>query len=489
MRLLVFDHFFGQDIDALLTVAVGRHDLRVVPYTLLYEMARYSFSDAAFANLEEPLRPEFADARHQQAADARDLLQRIYLSFPFDAIIVPSDTFFYLRPWVDAAHEIGRPFIVVQKETSIAPFTMVEYARHVRDSFPFISDLMLVCSERHKQFWINAGSDPEKIIVTGQPRFDLYCQPEQWKDLSALGVTMAIRRPTLLFFSYDRGAYSPEEIGLAPTWNQLHAETERVLIDAALGGRYNLLIKPHPQQDIVGDAARLQRFAGAEWGRSVQLLDGTIDTRHLIINADLVVGFQTTALYEAMAAGKPTIYTFWTEPTARYVAELLPFHEMDDALSIARSPDELRQLVMNGCGPSTYEQKKRRREVWEEQLGPFDGHATERCLHLIEHFIRGYEGRVSPDVHERRRDLVAKAPDYCRGELLRTLASALVWQAADLLLPIAYPLLRLLRPQRSIEYAEYRAEINRRKRSAREHAHDCGIIVALAARPNTPSQR
>ena len=81
-------------------------------------------------------------------------------------------------------------------------------------------------------------------------------QPHRWQTWHDLGISLPQERPTVIFFSYDLGAYSPEGI-LAPIWTELRTDTEDVLIDLARQGHYNVLIKPHPQQKgLVGDEKR-----------------------------------------------------------------------------------------------------------------------------------------------------------------------------------------------------------------------------------------
>ena len=156
MNFLFIDHYFSQDIQEM-SAAAGNHAIRIVPFTYFYFAARRRFPLSVFSGLENYYAPENASARAQWAVEARRLLHNLYLSFPFDAIIATSDSFFYLRDVVAAARELGIPFIVLQKETTIAPQTMTTHAQNIGRLFPFIGDLMLVCSERHKQFWLATG--------------------------------------------------------------------------------------------------------------------------------------------------------------------------------------------------------------------------------------------------------------------------------------------------------------------------------------------
>jgi len=90
VKLLIVDHFFSQDIEALRYIIAG-HQLRVVSATLLSNVARKFFPASVFAGLlgEDYARPEYAEARRRYAVEACKILQSLYYTFPFDAVIIP----------------------------------------------------------------------------------------------------------------------------------------------------------------------------------------------------------------------------------------------------------------------------------------------------------------------------------------------------------------------------------------------------------------
>ena len=477
MKFLIFDHFFQQDIEALRVVATG-HQLRVFQASVLSDIARKYLPAWAFGSFDPQgfARTDYVKAYQHYEEKSREVLHDLYLTFPFDAVIAPSDVFPYIRPWVTQTHELGLPFIVLQKETTVMPLFMIENARAIGQVFPFIGDLMLVCSERLKQFWLNTGAVADKIVVTGQPRFDFYRCPERWQTWAELGLQIPVERPTILFLSYDVGITYAIGSDSAPTWMQLRTETEMTLIDMARQSRFNVLIKPHPQQQGFHDyQEKLRKMAGPLWGKTVQFISGLSDARQLITNADVIVGFQTTGLIEAMAAGKKPVYTFWTEPAMRVADDLIPFHQMEDVLSIAHSPQELESLLLSEReNVFTEEQTRRRLHLVEEHLGPLDGHASERCLKLIEDYVADYADHAETAVLAFRRDLDMWSPAYCRRQLpLARLASAF-WGLVEWLLPVVYPIwlvVRWLQGKRGP--ASTRRRIVERRLAAEEKAAYC----------------
>jgi hypothetical protein len=416
VRVLALDHYFDQDLGAL--ESSPRLEVRRFPYRRLRAPAMRIMGGQIAHGLRAYNDPGIAAARDRYAAWLRRDVERLYLERAFDALVLPSDAFFYVRALPSAAHRLGLPVVVVQKETTVSEATMETFSTEVGAEAPFISDFMTVCSERQREFWMRAGADAERIEVTGQPRFDVYASAAPARRSSPLRV---------LFLTYALDAYVPgagRGKGLR-TWEPLRDDTETALVDLARAGACEVTVKCHPQQDR-GDVARsLAALAGPAWNRGVSLAGQDADTRELIIRADVVVGFQTTALYEAVAARRPVIYAAWGDAYERYRGGLIPFHDAPrDCVRHAGSPDMLVAMLTDGsAAPSSG------CEAWYEvALGPVDGHATDR---VADRLVRIAAASVPT---EERRDLDRRRRRYAVGLLARSLAAEAIWTAA---IPVA----------------------------------------------------
>ena len=263
--------------------------------------------------------------------------------------------------------------MVVQKETTVSHATMAEHSRVLHDEAPFLADFMTVCSDRQREFWVRAGADADRVEVTGQPRFDVYVNPPP------SGTTTPKR---VLFLSYHLDAYVPgagRGKGLL-TWEPLRSATELALLDAARRGVCDVVVKCHPQQPYRAEAARYARLAGSTWHRGFAVADVDADARDLIVATDMVVGFQTTALYEAVAARRSVVYAAWGEEYERLRGGLIPFHEAPQGcLTHASSAQELAAVLsadLHPAGPSC--------SAWYDgALGVVDGAATERVVRCL----------------------------------------------------------------------------------------------------------
>lgn len=433
MKVLIINHCFDQDIDALLS-APSKEDFEFKIISPLYfslRAARY-FPEAVFQGLLEFHNPVYKNTRRKWEKKCKEALYELYRLFSFDVIVSPSDTFFYIRDTVKAARDLGIPFIVAQKETTISPFSMNEHSLSIGKLYPFISDYMSVCSKRHKDFWIAAGTPENKIEVTGQPRFDFYLQPKKWKSLDDLGASQEPNLKKLLFFSYELDAYLPLNGGTGVSWLKLREETEEVLMKLVKAGEYSLMVKPHPQQktdDLKNLEKRLKRLSEDKWLKKVFLLERSFDTRQLIVNSDIIIGFQTTALFEAMITGKEVIYTHWTPEAEKFEKELIPFYKYIDIIKVVKSPAELEKYVLiYKKEDTTPEIMKNRLELFNEYLGPLDGKGAERTLRIIKKVCNDYPPLTEEQLY-LQETLKKNKTYYLRKEILLARLKLFMWQA------------------------------------------------------------
>jgi hypothetical protein len=416
MRLLVLDHFYDQDIDALARALRDDEEIRVVSYELLRFEALRVFPESVASGLEAFADPAQAPNRERYAGVLRELLEDEFTAWPFDAFVAPSDVFFYVRAAPAACHALGAPFLVAQKETTISPHTMREHAERVRRLAPPIADHMTVCSEHHKAFWVRAGADADAITVTGQPRFDLFAQRDVWPPDVGYGAG----GPAVLFLSYFVDAYHPTEGAGEPAWARLHRETEEGLWELAREG-WRVLIKPHPQQGARELRDRLRQTLGPLWEQRVFVVDPTADVRPLVAAADVTVGFQSTAMLEAMLAGRPTLYTAWDPETRRLSGELIPFAEWGDVIDVVTDAGALAATVRDRrrwqADAATL---ARRRAIAERYLGPVDGGAARRTLDVIRGEVERHAAARTPEMQARRLALERRRAPLRLGRRTRT---------------------------------------------------------------------
>jgi hypothetical protein len=401
MRALVLDHFFQRDLAALRTALEPGEELRTIDYSVLREEALRYFPQEVTVGLEPYARPDLAHARETYAAQLARMVEDEFAAWPFDIFVLPSDFYFYVRELPAACAPLGVPVVIVQKETTRAPQNMEVLSGTAARDAPPIAEAMSVCSERYREFALRCGWDPERVVVSGQPRFDVY------------GAEPPPRRegpPRCVFFSYRTFAYHPRtyEGTLTYAWETLHRQTEEGLFELARRG-WEITIKPHPQQDWAADRARIDAALEPELRERVHLADPAEDARPLVLDADAVVGFQSTALIESLGAGKPVIYTWWDPEAERVSDSLVPFHEWDDVLAVVRRPEDLADTVeeRHRLGLSAVD-TERARALVTEWIGPMDGGAAQRAMAMVRRHARQGIAARTPEQTARREELATR---------------------------------------------------------------------------------
>src|SRR5207237_8112187 len=119
---------------------------------------------------------------------------------------------------------------------------------------------------------------------------------------------------------------------------------------------------------------------------------------------DAVVGFQTTALLEAAAAGRPVVYAAWGALYETVRSLLIPFDEYRGVVTHASGPGELSALL--SAGPERLPRPSAEAsEIIGEHLGPVDGKASARTVAVL----RRLQGERAPTATQASRATGARA--------------------------------------------------------------------------------
>ena len=368
MRVLAVDHFFDQDLDALEAGLSPSDSLVRISYQRFHRLATDAFPATAFVGVRAAFVPglESAWVRYRKSVSVE--VRTLAAAHRPDVLVIPSDSIFYLRPVMDEFRSLGVSIFVLQKETTISPMTMEKHSVEIGEYLPFSGDKMTVCSVRHREFWLRAGADPARVHVTGQPRFDVYAQASSKRRDGG--------KPRLLYLSFDDVAYLPADMGIESdlTWRDLRQQVETEI--ASMSDVWDVTVKIHPQQTPAGDCL----------GPNARHADRLADTRALILDADVVLAFQTTAIFEAAVAGRPVIYPAWGKVYDEERGALTPFDEYPGLVITARSPIELRDLLAKSANELSL-MVGDAKVTAEVHLGPVDGHATERAIALLRELV------------------------------------------------------------------------------------------------------
>ncbi|MHC4395568.1 MAG: CDP-glycerol glycerophosphotransferase family protein [Planctomycetota bacterium] len=387
LNILIVNHHFEQDIDAIVD-ANKTHRIRVVDNRKLFGLSNCYFAPEEKTGnvIYDKIRTKAKEGYRRQA---RRIIKLIRRYFPFDVMVVPSDIFFWIREVIYELKEMNIPTIVVDKEGIITPYSFRVHSLEIKERFPFICDRMMVWSERQKQFWIRCGVEEKFIEVIGQPRSDFFFKKNKWKTRKELG--LSDDRKVVLFFAYDQCAYIPAELfEQGFSWKEMRTETHNTIKKLAREyPQIDFIIKTHPQARDFG--LILNDFSKAT--HNIKLMGGSSISNHLLVNADIIIGFQTTALIEAMFFKVPILYTFWTASAESFAKELIPFHK-SGGVEVIGNAEELEKRTKNFIETQSetvtpYMGEKRVKFI-EKYFYTANGQTGERLLEAIERFLLAY---------------------------------------------------------------------------------------------------
>lgn len=377
-KVLVINHHFDQDIEALSATLSQRMQFLVVDAMPFFNEAVLFFRTPEARDGVIPYDQLPPDVVLSYREACRRMFAELQRVFPFELVVVPSDSFWWIREFLAVAGESGVTRVVLDKEGTISPYSFEVHSAQIKAKFPFMSDYLLVWSARQREFWIRAGAPTDRIRVVGQPRSDFFFQKQRWHSRRDLGLDP--NRRTVVFFTFDLDAYinvfPAEEIARESlSWLPLRNDVSEVLIAfAAEQPDVDIVVKVHPQQSDVADV----RSVFARSGRpNIKVLDGAGVSNHLIVNADLIIGFQTTTLTEAMLTTVPVIYVAWGSTERKVRRHLIPFHDCE-GIEKADSRDMLAALLHKWSAGQSLGGDRSRRRAFTDYWLHADGRSCER---------------------------------------------------------------------------------------------------------------
>lgn len=388
-KILIINHHFDQDIEGLragCSENLQFFELKCMPF--------FNEAQLYFLTREErdgiiPYDRVPAGRKLAYREVCRGLFRDLQQIFSFEMVLMPSDSFWWLREFLEVCKENGVKRVVLDKEGTISPYSFDVHALQIKEKFPFVSDYLLVWSERQKQFWMRAGAPEDAIKVVGQPRSEFFFQKNRWQTRRDLGVDGYEKH--ILLFTFDIDAYInvfPEEETLREgyTWVPLRNEVTTILVDFVKDHpTVCLTIKVHPQQ---ADIDYIRNFVGSVNLTNVRLAEGAAISNQLIVNSDLVIGFQTTALTEAMLTDKPVFYTAWGETERKVRSHLIPFHDTK-GLEVISSPERFVLMLNKWFTGEKVGGDLAERKMFTDYWLFADGHVFERINRSIREILEG----------------------------------------------------------------------------------------------------
>lgn len=261
-----------------------------------------------------------------------------------------------IRIYMHLAKKMGIPSLEVQ----------LCYAIKARVEWQFfLADSLAVNGEYSRRIMLSHGIPPEKITVTGSPRYDGVCSCKPQDIQSKRSELKVTENSVMLVFGsqpYVYGSFSSQEIRI---------EMIKVLFKTVAGiDNLILMVKPHPLENT----AELKKLAGHT--SNIVFAEKNSDIRELIALSDAFVTFFSTTAFDSFSMAKPTILMSF--PNSNHC----PIFEDSGAALVAKSEDDIHshlQTIMNGI-PLAHAEKMQsaRNQFLENWLYKLDGGAASR---------------------------------------------------------------------------------------------------------------
>lgn len=243
-----------------------------------------------------------------------------------------------------------------------------------RDYFALEQDFIVCAGERDKNYYLELGTDKEKIHVLGIPLFD-----KLYKKFQSIQNFDIIRESVVKNFNLD----SSKKIILLVTTHDEDFIRKKVFNSVIkLSLKLNdcqIIVKIHPVEEVSFYQQLLNEYKIPDI-----LIKKDYNLHDIIIASDLIIGRSSGAQIEALLLGKNVIDLSYESTFGRYLMEkfnaVLPVYDPNDLLNTVQKVlfnDDVSQSLKSG-----------RNEFNEYNLIKFDGQASIRVFQLINKILK-----------------------------------------------------------------------------------------------------
>ena len=350
---------------------------------------------------------ETAKCKEEYRSFLKKTWRHLMQSRPIHAVVTGNFAYYAERELAAALEELGTPFVAMHKENLKSPGRIAFSRTIYRDRRGrFGGRRILVYNEREAQLQIDSGViDPGRVTVSGMPRLD---RIHQWRRQMHNRSTPDAR-PCVLFFSFTGSAVLPRiprraDAGFDQnsetlsddlrtlSWSQLAEKTHQAIRRLAEENPdIDVFVKSKIRMRERREMHRMLRIADG-LPRNMNIVEGG-DPLDLITGADVVCGFNSTALLESLAAGKPVVIPRFAEAVRD---DMQPYIvNLEDAVDYAESPDmlvaRLREHALEKRRNSS-ELDQSRQRVLQSWTGNPDGFSGKRVRDAVRAEIVASEG-------------------------------------------------------------------------------------------------
>lgn len=319
------------------------------------------------------------------------LWEAVQEKIAFQAILTGNFGYHAEKELAAAAESLGIPFIALHKENLKSPGLIRHWEKIYRERRgPFLGRKIFVYNQVEKEIQVASGMFPaEKIIITGMPRLD---RVHSWRIKSAAGPAAPKNEPQILFFSFSPEIGLPAAIKIAgyqndeasKQWLNLSRQTFTTLVEVAKENPgIRVVIKMKKKASTGLEEKLLKELLGSRKLPNLELAYGG-DPFSLITRSNVICGFNSTALLEAIAADKRVVVPHFEEALNE---DMVPYIvDLEDAVDYSSSPKDLKESLIRYADetrPPRADLSPSRKRVLEQWMGNSDGQSAKRVREAL----------------------------------------------------------------------------------------------------------
>ena len=332
----------------------GRFRVHVLDRSVMKAIARGFLPEDLTNNFYVTDDPDLAAAKRALRDFLAGVWRQVWRRRRLAALMSSNFTYWAERELHAAVEATGSAFVVLQKENLKTPGLETFYRPLYRLRRGRFEGRRVLCYNGiERDLEIGAGIvDADRIKVTGMPRLD---RMHRWRESAP---ATGEGRPTVLFFFFHErtglGFEIEDEDGF---YRAAAGELDGIMRDRRAPDLARLtaetvigLARDNPDMDVIVKAkrdhakdARMAAFHAGDLPANLSVQAGG-DPFDMIRRADVVVGGVSTAMLEALAAGRPIVVPAFAEATEEWYR---PFDlGLGPVADVAAAPADLAALLV-----------------------------------------------------------------------------------------------------------------------------------------------
>lgn len=304
------------------------------------------------------------------------LLPRLRARLGIQAVLSGHLSYVVQQEIINAAAAGKLPFIVLHKEALDVYGGLLETYRN----YAFAGAKVLFYNERARDELVKrvGGLAWEKTAVVGIPRFDVYFQNQRVPKPKHISFFCFFPQDKFLTLIRD-----PQKLARA---KQAYAEFHRLVMDfASRHSDFHVTTKTKSAQHYLDYVLDIYQ-ASYPKGLPNLTITNFAKTTDLIFDSEVIVGFDSTVLIEAVAAGRTIVRPDFREYAADDSWDFLAGFE--SLVNYVKTYEDLEKFLLRGRPNKT--QQQAREAFLKHLVGVSDGRASSRAENEIIETIRNY---------------------------------------------------------------------------------------------------